>query len=140
MANDTRHDAVWNWLLTCPHISDLFFNASRAEDGNTQLIPSESVLAEYIDGSKKRAYNCALTRFMPYSTDPNDESNLVSLIDFEKVTEWVEAQVEEGNIPAFPAGSVINDIQVLPAESGFMVAQDMTQMKYMLQFQIEYTR
>lgn len=140
MASNTRHEAVWDWLLTCPYISDLFFNASRAEDGNTQLVPSESVLEEYIDGSAKMAYNCALTRFMPYSTDPNDESNIASLIDFEEVTEWVKAQVEAGNVPAFPTGSVICDIKVMPAESGFMVAQDMTQMKYMLQFQIEYIR
>lgn len=137
---DTRHEAVWDWLLTCPHIGDFFFNASRAEDGNTMLIPSESVLVTYIDGSTLNKYNCALTRFLAYSPDPNDETNLIALIDFEKISSWIEDQIEVGNVPDFPSGYVLTDISVLPSESGFMVAQDMTQAKYMIQFQIEYIR
>lgn len=137
---DTRHQAVWDWLLTCPHIGDFFFNASRAADGNTMLIPSESMVASFIDGSSLNRYNCALTRFMPYSTDPNDDTNLIDLIDFENIAVWIEEQIETGNLPVFPDGYVLTDISVLPNESGFMVAQDMTQTKYMIQFQIEYIR
>ena len=35
---------------------------------------------------------------------------------------------------------VAQDARVLPNESGYMVAQDMTLAKYMIQFQIEYLK
>lgn len=131
---ETRHEAVWEWLLGCPYIGDLFFNATRAEDGNTQLVPSESVIARYIDGTKMIQYDVALTRVMPLSNDPNDTANIASLVDFEKVAEWVDT-----HLPVFPEGYTVNTVEVLPSMSGFIAAQDMDSAKYMLQFRIEYT-
>ena len=137
---DNKHKAVWDWLKTCPHIGDLFFNASRAEDGNTQLIPSESEVVKYIDGTRQMRYECALTRYMAYSADPNDESNVATLVDFDKVAEWLEEQNETGNLPKFPAGYSVLEATVLPSQSGWMVAQDMTLAKFMVQFQIDYIK
>ena len=136
----SKHEAVWDWLMTCPHIGDLFFNASRAEDGNTQLVPSDQVVRTFVDGSSERNYNCALTRFLPYTQDPNDLSNILALVDLEAVGTWVEAQNEARNFPEFPEGQTVNEIRYLPNESGYLVAQDYTQAKYMIQFQIEYLK
>ena len=138
MAND-KHTAVWDWLRTCPHIGDMFFNASRAEDGNTELVPSDQVVATYIDGSTLRNYNCALNRYLHYSSDPNDTSNIEAVVDLEAVADWIDAQMDAGTLPEFP-GCAVNEARVLPNESGYMVAQDGTQAKYMLQFQIEYLK
>lgn len=138
MAND-KHTAVWEWLRTCPHIGDMFFNASRAEDGNTQLVPSDQEIARYIDGSSLRNYNCSLNRFMAYSADPNDVSNIDAVMDLEAVAEWIDQRAEAGELPAFPDG-IVNEVRVLPNESGYMVAQDGTLAKYTLQFQIEYLK
>ena len=135
-----KHQAVWDWLMTCPHIGDLFFNASRAEDGNTQLVPSDQEVTSYIDGSSLRHYNCALTRFMAYSADANDEANIAAVMDLEAVAGWVEQQMDAGSLPVFPAGETVQEIRVLPNESGYMVAQDLTLAKYMIQFQIEYVK
>ena len=137
-SND-KHTTVWEWLRTCPHIGDMFFNASRAEDGNTQLVPSDQEVIRYIDGSSLRNYNCALTRFMAYSQDPNDEANIAAVLDLEAVAEWIDAQMEAGTLPEFP-GCVVNEARVLPSESGYMVAQNGTLAKYMIQFQIEYMK
>jgi len=130
---ETRHEAVWEWLLGCPYIGDLFFNATRAEDGNTQLVPSESVITSYIDGSKVYHYDVALTRVMPLSNDPNDTYNLDALIDFEQIADWIEE-----NPPVFPEGYIVYSAEVVPSMSGFIAAQDTESAKYMLQFQIEY--
>lgn len=135
-----KHQAVWDWLMTCPHIGDLFFNASRAEDGNTQLIPSERVVERFIDGSARMSYDCELTRFVAYSADPNDERNIESLVDFRKVAKWIDEQWEAGNLPAFPEGETIEEIELLPNTAGYMVAQDLSLAKYSLQFRIEYTK
>ena len=136
----SKHKAVWEWLKTCPHIHDLFFNSARAEDGSTQLIPSEAVMETYLDGTSVRSYNCTLVRFMPVSFEPNDEANIEDLVDFDKVSEWVEEQNEAGNYPAFPEGQAVQEIQVSPNESGYMAMLEMGIAKYMLQFQIEYLK
>ena len=135
-----KHKAVWEWLKTCPHIQDLFFNSARAEDGSTQLIPSESVVETYLDGTSVRSYNCTLVRFMPISFEPNDEANIEDLVDFDKVSEWVEEQNETRNYPAFPEGQTVQEIAVSPNESGYMAMLEMGIAKYMLQFQIEYLK
>ena len=133
-----KHQAVWDWLQTCPYIGDLFFEAMHAKIGGTCLVPSESIVQTFIDGSELRNYNCALTRFQAFSGDPNDMANITAVTDLEELGEWVHQQVKAGNIPAFPTNCVITDVRVLPNESGYMVAQDFTQAKYMIQFQIEY--
>lgn len=138
--NDTKHSAVWDWLAACPHIADLFFNLSQTDAGDTALVPSETVAMTFIDGSTLRQYNVALTRIMPCSFEPNDMTNLANLVDFEQLADWVDEQNAGQAFPAFPEGSVVQEIRVLPNESGFMVAQDGTFCKYMLQFQIEYVK
>lgn len=133
-----KHSAVWNWLLDCPYIGDLFFNMANEKIGGTCLVPSEQLVEEYIDGSEKRNYNCALTRFQAFSGDPNDMANITAVTDLEELGEWVKDQLTAGNLPAFPDNCRVTDIRVLPNESGYMVATDFSQAKYMIQFQIEY--
>jgi len=140
MDNTTKHSAVWDWLAACPLIADLFFNLAQTDAGDTALVPSETVSAEYIDGSSVRLYNVALTRIMPCSYEPNDLTNVVNLVDFEQLAEWVDEQNAAHAFPAFPAGESVLEIRVLPNESGFMVAQDASFCKYQLQFQIEYLK
>ena len=145
MANENttptnKHEAVWEWLATCPYIGDMFFAASRGEDGNTMLVPSDQEVTTYIDGSSLHNYNVALTRFLAFSADPNDNANIQDAVDLEAVAEWVEQQVDGGNLPDFPDGETVQDIRVLPNESGYLVAQDMTLAKWMIQFQIEYLK
>lgn len=133
-----KHRAVWDWLQSCPLIGDLFFNAMAEKVGGTCLVPSDQKIEEYIDGSEKHNYNCALTRFQAFSGDPNDMENITAVTDLEELGDWVKEQVQDGNLPKFPDSMQITDIRVLPNESGYMVAQDFTQAKYMIQFQIEY--
>lgn len=137
---DSKHQAVWDWLLTCPHIRDLFFNHMQTDDGDTSLIPSEDVVREYLDGSSLRHYNATLARVQPVSLEPNDIANIEQLVDFEQLGEWLDAQNAARNYPEFPNGSTVDEIRVLPNESGFMVAQDMHSCKYQLQFQIVYMK
>ena len=139
MAN-SKHDAVWEWIQTCPYIKDLFFNFSQSSPGNTTLIPSDTVLAEYIDGGSLRRYECTLTRIIQCSFEPNDTANLDAVSEFERIHAWIQEQNDAENFPAFPPGEFPTEIFVLPNESGYAVAQDLKSAKYMLQFQIEYQK
>lgn len=136
----TKHSAVWEWLQSCPHITDLFFNYAQVESNSTELIPSEQIAQENIDGSKLMYYDVSLIRYLLLSDVPNDRSNIEDLVDFEKVAEWIDAQMAAGNLPEFPANCLVTEITVLPNNAGFMVAKDMMHAKYMIQFRIEYER
>lgn len=140
MASDSKHWAVWAWLMGCPHIRDLFFNCAQSDGGDVALVPSESVRAQYIDGSSLRSYDVALTRVAPCSFEPNDAQNIEQLADFELLKAWVEEQNARSCFPLFPEGEDVQEIVLLPCESGFAVAQDGRSCKYMLQFRIEYVR
>lgn len=133
-----KHRAVWEWLQSCPHIGDLFFNAAAVKQGVTVLVPADQKVEEYIDGGEKRHYNCTLTRFQAFTADANDGSNIEAVTDLEELGDWVRDQFRAGNLPAFPDRYQITDIQVLPNESGYLVAQDMHMAQYRIQFQIEY--
>lgn len=137
---DNRHQAVWEWLLGCPHIRDLFFHFAQTDGGDVALIPAESVVQEFIDGGSLRCYDVALTRAAPCSYEPNDPENIAQLASFEQLGRWIEEQNDAGNFPAFPAGEVVQEIRLLPNQGGFAVAQDGRSCRYMLEFQIEYLK
>lgn len=137
---DSRHEAVWDWLTACPLIQDLFFNFAQGEPDSTQLIPSERIIEEYIDGSSLRRYDVELARFLPISFEPNDTGNIDMLLDVEALADWVAAQDDAGNLPEFPAGETVLEISVVPSASGFAAAQDGIRARYVIPFQIEYRK
>lgn len=141
---DSTHEAIWDWLRTCPEIADLFFNFSQSANGDTILIPlavySDTLVKEYIDGSADRQYDFTLVRFDACTTEPNSTQNIEVLCNFEAIAAWIEETAEAGNLPAFPAGSTITEIKALPSNIGYVAARDETGAKYMIQFRIEYLK
>lgn len=137
---DNKHRAVWEWLLLCPYIGDLFFHFAQGDDGDVALVPSESVVQEFISGASLRAYDVALTRVAPCSFEPNDPMNLEQMAEFARLGDWIEEQNAAGNYPEFSIGESVQEIRLLPNQSGFAVAQDGRSCRYMLQFQIEYLK
>lgn len=143
LADKTRHEAVWDWLLTCPHIRDLFFEFSEATQGGAVLAPltafGDAVETEFVDGSSIRNYEFGIARFDAYTTEPNDTRNLDALAAAEEIAAWVEQQAAAGNYPAFPAGCAVLDVEVLPSGE-HVSAWDDAGAKYMLQIRIRYEK
>lgn len=137
---DSKHKAVWDWLQTCPHVADLFFVFSQTDDGDVAIVPSESIVEEYIGGASLRTYDAAVTCASHCTFEPNEIETISKLVDFEQLGEWVEEQNAKHNFPLFPVGSTVQEIRVLPNESGFVVAQDDHGCKFLLQFQIDYVK
>ncbi|MEG1516427.1 MAG: hypothetical protein RSD95_16180 [Clostridia bacterium] len=142
MASDFRPRAIWDWLLTCPFIKDLFFSFGEIADGNTVLIPltayKDRAVKEFIDGSSVRQCDFALVRFESMTREPGSTENLDVQFDVESLAAWIDGQGGKGNYPEFPANCQIQGISTLPTETGFLAAQDEQGAKYMLQFRIDY--
>ncbi|MEF9973893.1 MAG: hypothetical protein RSJ41_08150 [Clostridia bacterium] len=139
---DTKPNAVWDWLLTCPLIADLFFNFGASEDGATLLVPltaySDVFDVQFVDGGGFKHCDFSLIRFEALESEPNNTRNIDVLKGFTALCQWIDDAGEAGRFPAFPRGCLINRLYVLPSETGYLSAQDETQAKYMLQFRIEY--
>lgn len=139
-----KHIAVWEWLLTCPVIRNLYFNYARAADGDTALIP-ESAYNDvwqddmpYIDGSGMKNYDFAIALYKDFSTVPNSTENIEALRDAERIAEWIDTQGKAHNYPDFPDKCTILDLYTLPLTAGAIAAQDESGAKYQFQFRIEY--
>ena len=75
----TMHEAAWDWLLTCPHVGELFFGFATAREGGTLLVPvtacMDSAETEFVDGSSIRNYDLTIVRFCLYTAAPDDREN-----------------------------------------------------------------
>ena len=136
------HEAVWDWLLTCPHIQDLFFTFYTAENGATALVPlttcTDAAEQEFVDGSSIRNYDFTILRFAAYSTAPNDAANIAALAAVEDIAAWIRAQDAAKNYPAFGPDCDILGVEVLPG--GEFGAWDESGAKYALQIRIRYEK
>ena len=139
----TMHEAVWDWLLTCPHIHELFLGFATAREGGTVLVPLtacvDSAEREFVDGSSIRNYDLDLVRFCLYSAAPDGRENLDALAELAGLAEWVMAQSAQGNYPILPAGCTPLNVEVLPG-GDFMNALDEGGARYMLQIRIRYEK
>jgi len=134
-----KHDAMFTYMQGCPQISDLFFNFSTSENGNTVIATTsnEFEVESYIDKSALKWYDFAVIQFRPLSIDPNDDTNADILFDVEQVMEWVEAQEDAENYPDFGDKCDVQEISVLQ-DVPTVAGQDQTGAKYMFSCRVEY--
>ena len=137
------HEAVWDWLLPCPHIHELFLGFATAQEGGTVLVPLtacvDSAEREFVDGSSIRNYDLTIVRFCLYSAAPDGRENLDALAELAGLAEWVMAQSAQGSYPVLPAGCTPLNVEVLPG-GDFMNAMDEGGARYMLQIRIRYEK
>lgn len=123
-----KHIAVWEWLLTCPVIRNLYFNYARAADGDTALIP-ESAYNDvwqddmpYIDGSGMKNYDFAIALYKDFSTVPNSTENIEALRDAERIAEWIDTQGKAHNLSRFPGQLYDIGLVYAPLTAGAIAA------------------
>ena len=143
MENNT-HKAVWEWLLSCPHIRNLFFSFARPKNGDTVFQPmtayNDTLIREFIGSDTERRYDFALIRFDVISDEPNSTDNIDALIDVEQIAAWIDEQDAVGNYPVLPAGCTPIKVAAYPPGAGYFAAQNEDQAKYLFQFYLDYLK
>lgn len=134
------HKSVWDWLMTCPYVHDLYFDFARANPGDTIVLPvtaySHAVQRDYL-GAKEIRYNFSLIHFAMLSDEPNSTDNIDTLLDVERLAAWVEAQDATENFPAIE-GATVTAVGVHESDAGHFAMQSADSAKYMFQFYIDY--
>lgn len=142
MAEQTIHEAVWAWLMTCPHIRDLYFNYAAEVNGATVLTPltayRDAPVKEFTSQTSERQYEFALVRFAALSDAPNSCENMNVLLDAERLAAWVEAQDAAGNYPALPTGCTVTGVSVVSPGQSYFAARSEDDAKYQFQFAVRY--
>ena len=138
---DSIHAAVWEWFSQCAAITKLFFNFSKIENASTTISTAgDTLLEEYIDGSQRRRYAFEVYQTYPYTTEQGDTGNVDVLEDVQAIAQWVEDQVESGNLPVMPAGMTPENVVMLDEYAGYVTALNENTARYMIPFAIEYAK
>lgn len=142
MTDQSVHDAVWSWLLTCPHIRDLYFNYPAQRFGGTEVSPltahRDRPVKEFTSGVSEREYVFVLSRIAPLSDAPGSDENIIELRRAEQLAAWVDAQDAAGVYPSLPEGCTVTGVEVLPPGTGYFAARSTDGAKYQFQFSIRY--
>lgn len=136
----SKHRAVWDWLRGCERVKKLFFSFGTEGNAATVIVPSDSLVEEYVSGAQARTYTVQLTRFLPVSFDANDTSNIDMLEDIDAIAEWIDARGKAGDFPEFPEGCTVSEIRAYASMSGYEIAQNGVYARYILPFTIYYTK
>mgnify|MGYP004732140501 FL=1 len=134
----SRHDAVRDWLLQCPSIPKLGFNFAEAADEATYIVPADTLLRSYIDGAQERTYAFQLVRFLPIDFETADNIDMQEEMD--ALADWVSEQNDAGNLPVFPKGCIVQEVEVLDTEAPYATPVDENLAKYMIPFAVNYLK
>lgn len=136
----SKHRAVWDWLLTCERVTKLFFSFGQESNAATVIVPTDTMIEEYLSGKQEREYAVQLTRFLPVSFNPNDLSNIEMLEDIDAIADWIDARAKAGEYPEFPEGMTITEISTYRSMTGYEIAQNGMYARYILPFTISYIK
>ena len=113
-------EAVRAWLLRCPEIADLYFEAGRAGAGDALLIPTGPIrdepVRQFLDGSSERRCTCDAALLLPLGDEPGGDTNLEARGRCEAVARWIEAADDAGDLPELPGGCIA--LSARPSDEG----------------------
>lgn len=135
---------MFNYMLTCPQIEELFAIFAKVEDKSHVLTPivSDTVIKTDVLGNKQKYYDFAILYFRKISVVPykegHENENITSMYDMQTVIDWITKQNENKIYPNFGTNIEIEEIKPLsdmPNPSG----SDNVNAKYMIQARVVYT-
>ena len=139
MIQNNRNQALQEWLAQSPYVTDLYFNFAPAEEGVTSVasISGETVLRRYLGGWAVKQYDFGVVQYKPINADvPNNSDNAEEMYNVDLLMEWIKAQDQAKNYPAF-TGCTVQRVEVLnnmPVVTG----QDDEVARYMCQCRVTY--
>ena len=134
----TVMENVRAWLRTYPGLDgrlDVDFLDDAADTYSVDTIPCEEVIKRYMDGSKMKQFQFAVSSRRFY--DQNITQNLGNLEFFEGLTAWVEQKAQARELPEMDGNRVAQKIIVTSTAYPFVVSED-GKARYQLQMRLEY--
>ena len=127
---NNKHQAVIDYLVTCPTIQDspLFFNFINAQDGTNQFLTvsnDEYTSTKYIDGSVQKIYTFTILTFKSVNDREivripgYQNENVSDMEDVQALIDWIQEQEEIHNYPDFGENCIVESIKTTTEEPNF---------------------
>lgn len=132
-----KYEKLSDWLLGYTTIGNwLYFNVIRMEGGSSsvQSVPGNTIISEYIDGSKERELVFAISMIRLYDTEMS-ENNLAAIAEVESFENWIESQT---TLPDFGTGYLVHEVEILEHVPNLSIEQDINVCNYLFQCRVKY--
>lgn len=127
------HKALWKWLFDGSNgISELSFISAQYDENGAIISDSRVIytpitvgntteISQDIRGYKTKQYDFMLKQYAPLSSQSNTPANIIVLSVFENLIQWMQEQLNDGNLPLFPDNIQVNEFII---NNGTIAGQD----------------
>lgn len=130
-------DSIRTFVLTCPFLQDGRVNVNYLGEEMAYSIdplPSDPIIARYVDGGAKKQFQFAFTSQEEY--DQDKRINIESSGFFQDFGEWLEKQSYSGTFPELEDGKVPSKLETL--NSGYLYDVDGDKARYRIECRLIY--
>lgn len=131
-------ESVREYIKTFPPLSEREINVDYlpgdAQSYSVDVVPSEEILRQYVDGSSIRQFSFMVAVRNTYGQTVRQQLDNIGF--FEEFTKWLERNAENGIFPELTDGRVSRGIAVSASGHAFETSTDTA--RYQLQCRLEY--
>lgn len=152
MAEDSKFQAVIDFLLSCPAISSnsTFFNFLQAQDENKQIVIQSNdriINKRFIDGSVQKQFLFTINDFRSVAYQPiprvmgYSSENVEELVDVQGIMDWINEQADLRSYPDFGEKCIIDHMETTsdnPSLAGVDTSVSPPLAKYSMSIKIDY--
>ena len=135
-----KYEKIIEWFDDYNPLSPwTYFNVVPVELDNVSInsVTNERLLEQYINGDRLVELLFSITLMKEYDTNTTD-INVLAIREFEKISEWIEQQQDNGVYPEFGDNYTIQKVESLQNAPMVSIDTDLSLAKYLGQFKITY--
>ena len=135
--------AIKTWLEGCTCFDDIKplgvdFLSSDANKASIEKSPGQKTIERKVNGDSIKQMNIILRAWFPYSDEVRQ--NIENSNFFENVSDWIEEQVEEDNLPVFSNNKECTNVEVTTSDYLVSVSENFRKACYQIQLRVEYRK
>lgn len=136
-------ESVKNFILTCPYLEELAavnidFLPDSPDSYSIEEVPTQTVIREYLDGSKEMQFVFVFASRFYYSDET--KNNIENCGFYEDFSEWLDEQTEIGNLPAMREDMTPYKIEAMSSGYLFDISGDLSNARYQIQCRLIYDK
>ena len=136
-------EAIRTWLGDCSCFDEIKsfgvdFLSSDANTASIEKAPGAKTIEKKVNGDTIKEINIILRAWFPYSEELRQ--NIENSNFYEDLSDWIEEQVNEDNLPVFTANKVCTKVEVTTSDYLVSIADNGRKACYQMQLKVEYRK
>lgn len=136
-------EAVRTWLKNCTCFDEIKefgvdFLSSDANTASIEKAPGMKTIERKVNGDTIKEMNVILRAWFPYSDEIRQ--NIENSNFYEELSDWIEEQVNDNDLPVFNANKVCTNVEVTTSDYLMAISDNMRKGCYQMQLKVEYRK